>query len=189
MNKTVLTIVQTDSGGNDAQFTVIGERNGFILFEEDFVYDGKVPPLKLHLEKEKFMKELAKKAENSKMDDIDISTRCVLKMLLDLSDSKVDYLSNYGEKRSLSKEIVIRELEKISREMKLSFDDDKVLTEWCRRNKPGMPNEIAKEIFPIYTSKLKPGPYGVRIDNGIVTHIKEKKEGCYEPISNSVSSS
>lgn len=45
------------------------------------------------------MKELAKKAENSKMDDIDISTRCVLKMLLDLSDSKVDYLSNYGERK------------------------------------------------------------------------------------------
>lgn len=98
MNKTVLTIVQTDSGGNDAKFTVTGERNGLILFEEDFVYDGKVPPLKLHLEKEKFMKELAKKAENGEMDDIDISTRCVLKMLLDLSDSKVDYLSNYGEK-------------------------------------------------------------------------------------------
>ena len=98
MNKTVLTIVQTDSGGNDAKFTVTGERNGLILFEEDFVYDGKVPPLKLHLEKEKFMKELTKKTENSEMDDIDISTRCVLKMLLDLSDSKVDYLSNYGER-------------------------------------------------------------------------------------------
>lgn len=84
MNKTVLTIVQTDSGGNDAKFTVTGERNGLILFEEDFVYDGKVPPLKLHLEKEKFMKELTKKTENSEMDDIDISTRCVLKMLLDL---------------------------------------------------------------------------------------------------------
>lgn len=37
------------------------------------------------------MKELTKKAEKGEMDDIDISTRCVLKMLLDLLDSKVDY--------------------------------------------------------------------------------------------------
>lgn len=98
MNKTVLTIVQTDSGGNDAKFIVTGERNGLILFEEDFVYDGKVPPLRLHLEKEKFMKELTKKAEKGEMDDIDISTRCLLKMMLDLSESKVNYLSNYGER-------------------------------------------------------------------------------------------
>lgn len=67
MNKTVLTMVQTDSGGNDAKFTVTGERNGLIFFEEDFVYDGKVLPLRLHLEKEKFMKELTKKAEKGEM--------------------------------------------------------------------------------------------------------------------------
>lgn len=100
MNKTVLTIVQTDSRGNDAKFTVTGERNGLFFFEEDFVYDGKVLPLRLHLEKEKFMKELAKKVEKGEMDDIDISTRCDLKILLDLLDSKVDYLSNYVEKKS-----------------------------------------------------------------------------------------
>ncbi|WP_158599456.1 hypothetical protein [Parabacteroides sp. AF17-3] len=46
------------------------------------------------------MKELAKKVEKGEMDDIDISTRCDLKILLDLLDSKVDYLSNYVEKKS-----------------------------------------------------------------------------------------
>lgn len=33
MNKTVLTIVQTDSRGNDAKFTVTGERNGLFFLK------------------------------------------------------------------------------------------------------------------------------------------------------------
>lgn len=136
MNKTVLTIVQTDSGGNDAKFTVTGERNGLILFEEDFVYDGKVPPLKLHLEKEKFMKELSRKAKNGEMDDIDISTRCVLKMLLDLSDSKVDYLSNYGEKKRSV----------------FTFDDYK---SFCNKYLPNQTDDIIERDYKVIQSLPK----------------------------------
>ncbi|WP_195375282.1 hypothetical protein [Parabacteroides leei] len=104
MNKTVLTIVQTDCGGCEAKFVVTGERNGMILFEEEFSYNGKDLPLMMHLEKEKFMKELLIKAQNNDKNYIDISTRCLLTMLLVLSDSTVDYLSNYRErKRELTK--------------------------------------------------------------------------------------
>lgn len=77
-------------------------------------------------------------------------------------------------------EKVLSELKEIAEELRISFDNDDVLTHWCRRNSPGMPEHIADKIFPIYTSKLKE-IYGVRIKDGIVTHIKKEKDGDYEP--------
>lgn len=97
MNKTVLTIVQTDCGGCEAKFVVTGERNGMILFEEEFSYNGKDLPLMMHLEKEKFMKE-------DQLKDEDFSIRCIFKMLSDITDSKFNILADYRErKRELTK--------------------------------------------------------------------------------------
>lgn len=58
----------------------------------------------------------------------------------------------------MTKEEVLKELEEIAKEFNLPFDHHDVLTIWGRRHLPGMPKELADEIFPIYMSKLDKYP-------------------------------
>ena len=53
----------------------------------------------------------------------------------------------------MTKEQAWDELHQIAQELNLPFDNDEVLTQWCRRNSSVMSKDIIDEIFPIYTSK------------------------------------
>lgn len=54
----------------------------------------------------------------------------------------------------MTKEEVLKELEEIAKEFNLPYDHPDVLILWCRKHLPGMPKELADEIFPIYTNNI-----------------------------------
>lgn len=84
----------------------------------------------------------------------------------------------------MTKEQAWDELHQIAQELNLPFDNDEVLTQWCRRNSSVMPKDIIDEIFPIYTSKgIECKKVSVIIDdNGHVTHVKTEYDDDYKPL-------
>lgn len=83
----------------------------------------------------------------------------------------------------MTKEQVLEELHQIAQEMNLPFDNDNILTIWCRRNS-GMPQKIADEIFPLYTRKgIECKKVSAIIDNnGNITHIKTEYDNDYKSL-------
>lgn len=132
MNKTVLTIVQTDTGGKEAKFVVTGERNGVILFEEEFLYSGQVNPLNLLIAKEKFMKK-------AQLDGEDFSTECIFKLLSDITDSKFNTLADYRERevdtriKVVEVKNILEKLHTIAREINKPFDSGETIVEYNKR--------------------------------------------------------
>lgn len=81
----------------------------------------------------------------------------------------------------MTKEQILDELHQIAQELNLSFDNDEVLTQWCRRNKSIVPKDIMDEIFSIHTSKGRECKKVSAIidDNGHVTHVKTEYDDNY----------
>lgn len=84
----------------------------------------------------------------------------------------------------MTKEQALDELHQIAQELNLPFDNDDVLTQWCRRNLSVMPKDIMDEIFSIYTSKgIECKKVSAIIDdNGHVTHVKTEYDDDYRPL-------
>lgn len=84
----------------------------------------------------------------------------------------------------MTKEQILDELHQIAQELNLSFDNDEVLTQWCRRNKSIVPKDIMDEIFSIYTSKGRECKKVSAIidDNGHVIHVKTEYDDNYRPL-------
>lgn len=84
----------------------------------------------------------------------------------------------------MTKEQVLDELYQIAQELNLPFDNDEVLTQWCRRNSSGMSKETADEIFPIYTSKGRECKKVSAIidDKGHITHVKTEYDDDYKSL-------
>ena len=82
------------------------------------------------------------------------------------------------------KEQLLDELHQIAQELNLPFDNDEILTQWCRRNSSVIPKDIIDEIFSIYTSKgIECKKVSVIIDdNGHVTHVKTEYDDDYKPL-------
>lgn len=82
----------------------------------------------------------------------------------------------------MNKQEIISKLKEIAKELKVNFDDYKVLDEYQKRY-GGFKDEIADEIFSIYEKHPEGFVYGVKLDeNGKVTHIKKTKDSDYEAI-------
>ncbi len=84
----------------------------------------------------------------------------------------------------MEKEQVLDELQQIAQELNLSFDNDEVLTQWCRRNSKSVPKEVMDEIFSIYTSRgIECKKVSAMIDEqGHATHIKTEYDTDYKPL-------
>ena len=81
MNRTIVSIEVLDEGGKEATIIIKGERNDKTLFEERFSYnDDKEPSLRLHLLKERLLKDgLISKGKY-------LSTECISKLFDDIAD-------------------------------------------------------------------------------------------------------
>jgi ATP-dependent Lon protease len=90
---------------------------------------------------------------------------------------------NTKPETELTVESVLEELKKIAEELGLELENEKVLDEYFKKNNhKGLPDKIADEIFPIYTSQFEE-IYGVRLDGkGKTTHIKRTKDGDYKSV-------
>lgn len=85
MNRTIISIEQTDGGGKEGTIVVSGERNGCILFEEHFDVSAKDNLLNLFILQEELPP------------DKSLATKCLSKLLNDIKQ--------YG-KRNYSKSVI-----------------------------------------------------------------------------------
>lgn len=82
----------------------------------------------------------------------------------------------------MNKQEIISKLKEIAKELKVDFDNYKVLEKYQERY-GGFKGEIADEIFSIYEKNPEGFVYGVRLnENGKVIHIKRTKDSDYEAI-------
>lgn len=82
----------------------------------------------------------------------------------------------------MNKQEIILKLKEIAKELKVNFDDYKVLEKYQERY-GGFKGKIADEIFSIYEKNPEGFVYGVKLDEkGKVTYIKRTKDSDYEAI-------
>lgn len=85
INETIITFRLQDQGGKEGQVKVVGERNGEIIFEENFSISSDKPVLRLHLLKEKFTNILKRNGNQFKNDSL--TKLCLRKLTKDILDN------------------------------------------------------------------------------------------------------
>lgn len=94
MNRTIISIEVQDYGGKEANIIVRGERNGLIMFEEEFDYKNEEKhSLRLRLLKVRFIEKFPKLGES-------LSILCLRKLFNDITiRSKMKANPDYRDRK------------------------------------------------------------------------------------------